>query len=101
MHLGQGIAGFLGVAFIAGTVAYSVSAPRNVDNMMNQEMASLDGKSINQAMADAKDEVRAEQCEQYSLAASETWDHAVENETLDRDTARINELDRQVERFCS
>ncbi len=101
MDLGKGIIGIIGVAFIAATVAYSVSAPRNVDNMMDQEMASLDGKSINESMADSKAEVRAEQCERYSAAAAEAWDRAVENETIDRDAIRIDELDRQVERFCN
>lgn len=101
MDLGKGLIGFIGVAFIAAVVAYSVSAPRNAENMMDQEMASLDGKSINQSIADSKAEVRAEQCERFSAMAAEAWDRAVENDTTDRDAMKIDELDRQVERFCN
>ena len=93
--------GLVGTAAIAGWVAFSVSAPRNAENMMNQEMASLDGKSINETIADSKAEVRAEQCARFSAMAAEAWDRAVENDTTDRDATRIDELDRQVERFCN
>ncbi len=100
MDLGRGIAGFVGVAFIAAVVAFSVSAPRNADDMMNQEMASLGGKSINQTMAETQAEARADQCERFSQLASDAWDKAVNNDTLERDTAKIEEMDRQAERFC-
>lgn len=101
MNIAKAGLGLVGTVVIAGWVAYSVSAPRNLDNAMNQEMTSLGGKSINQAMAETQAEVRAEQCERFSQMASEAWDRAVENETLDRDSAKIDELDRQAERFCS
>lgn len=101
MNIAKAGLGLVGTVVIAGWVAYSVSAPRNLDNAMNQEMTSLGGESINQAMAETQAEVRAEQCERFSQMASEAWDRAVENETLDRDSAKIDELDRQAERFCS
>lgn len=100
MDLGKGVIGFLGVAFIAAGVAYTVSAPRNVDNFMNQELASLDGKSPNQVMLEAKVEADRAQCETFSELAAEAWDRAVENESLERDSSKIEELDRQVERYC-
>lgn len=101
MNLVKGLAGAVGTAFIAGVVAFSVSAPRNVDNMMDQELSSLDGKSINQSIAESKAEVRADQCERYSALAAEAWDRAVENGTTDRDAAQIERLDQQVELFCN
>lgn len=101
MNLAKGLAGAVGTAFIAAVVAFSVSAPRNVDNMMDQELSSLDGKSINQSIAESKAEARADQCERFTAMASEAWDRAVENGTTDRDAGNIDHLDRQVERFCN
>lgn len=101
MNIVKGTIGLVGTVVVAGWVAYAVSAPRNVDAYMDQEMAALDGKSINQTMADAKAEADAAQCATYRDLAREQWYRSYANGTIDRDQSRIDELDRQVERFCN
>ena len=93
--------GLVGTAVIAGWVAYSVSAPRNADAYMNQEMESLDGKSINQVMVEEKDKSWAMHCERYQDLAQKQWDRSIANGTQEADADKIDELDRQVERFCN
>ena len=70
----KAILGLLGTIVIAGWVAYAVSAPRNVDNAMNQPMESLGGSSINEKISEAQEEARNAQCEQYSALANDAWD---------------------------
>jgi len=101
MNIVKGVIGLVGTVVVAGWVAYAVSAPRNVDAYMDQEMAALEGKSINQSIAEAKTEADAMQCATYRDLAREQWDRAVANGTIDRDQSRIDEIDRQVERFCN
>ena len=93
--------GLVGTAVIAGWVAYSVSAPRNADAYMNQEMESLDGKSINQVLVEEKDKAWAMHCETYQDMAQKQWDRSIANGTQAEDADRIAELDRQVERYCN
>ena len=93
--------GILGTAVIAGWVAWSVSAPCNVENAMNEPMAQLDGSSINETIRETQAEVRADQCERYTDMAQKAWDRAVERGTLDRDADRLDELYSQRDRFCS
>ncbi|MEO9462309.1 MAG: hypothetical protein ABJ242_06195 [Marinomonas sp.] len=100
MGFAKGVIAFIGTAFIAAVVAYSVSAPRNFESSMNEEMPSLGGKSINQAVKEAKAEAKREQCETFTELASEAWDRAVENDSLDRDASKIEKLDRQADRYC-
>lgn len=85
---------------IAAVVAYGVSAPRNVNNAMNEEMDALGGQSINQHVAEMRAEARSEQCERLTRMAQEAWDQAVERGTADRDALRLDEMDRQAESFC-
>lgn len=89
--------GILGTAVIAGWVAYSVSAPRNVDAYMDQDMAALDGKSINQSMAEAKAEADAEACIRFRELADAEWERSLRTGR----EADIDHLDRQVERYCN
>lgn len=100
MDFVKSVLGLVGTAAIAGWVAYSVSAPRNVDNAMNQPMEALDGKSINQTMADETARVRSEQCERFTEMANDAWDKAVDNDTLDRDADRLDQLKKEAERYC-
>lgn len=88
-------------AVIAGWVAYAVSAPRNLDNVMNEPMAALGGSSIAAEMDKAKTEAREQQCAKFQDLARDAWDRSLENDTSGRDAAEIDHLDRQVERFCS
>lgn len=97
MDIVKGALGLAGTVAIAGWVAYSVSAPRNVDNYMDQEMEALDGKSINQAMAESKAEADAVQCEQFKRLAEEEWNRSVEQNR----EADMAHLDAQVARFCN
>lgn len=97
MDIVKGALGLAGTVAIAGWVAYSVSAPRNVDNYMDQEMEALDGKSINQAMAESKAEADAVQCEQFKRLAEEEWDRSVEQNR----EADMAHLDAQIARFCN
>jgi hypothetical protein len=97
MDIVKGALGLAGTVAIAGWVAYSVSAPRNVDNYMNQEMEALDGKSINQAMAESKAEADAVQCEQFKRLAEEEWNRSVEQNR----EADMAHLDAQIARFCN
>lgn len=92
--------GLVGTAVIAGWVAFSVSAPRNFENQMNQPMASLDGKSINEEMKATQDRVRAEQCARFTALADEAWERSLDNGTSDRDQMKLDELDRQKASFC-
>lgn len=101
MSIGRGIAALAGTVAIAAVVAYAVSAPRNVDNFMNAEQTSLDGKSINETVAEAQAEANRQQCEQYTRMAEDAWNRALEQGTADRDAARLDELDSQVARFCN
>jgi len=97
----KGVIGLVGTVVVAGWVAFAVSAPRNADAHMNQEMAALDGKSINQTIVEAKTEADAMQCETYRDLAREQWDRSVANGTIERDQSKIDEIDRQVDRFCN
>lgn len=97
MDIVKGALGLAGTVAIAGWVAYSVSAPRNVDNYMDQEMEALDGKSINQAMAESKAEADAVQCEQFKRLAEEEWNRSVEQNR----EADMAHLDAQIARFCN
>lgn len=97
----KGLAGLGGTLVVAAVVAYAVSAPRNVDNFMNQEQASLGGNSINEEIAEVRDEVRQEQCATYTRMAEEAWDRAMDQGTADRDASRLDELDRQVALHCN
>ncbi|MFZ1743265.1 MAG: hypothetical protein WAT93_10445 [Pontixanthobacter sp.] len=90
----------LGTATIAGWVAFSVSAPRNFENQMNQPMAALDGKSLNQEIKATQDRVRTEQCARFTALANDAWDRSLENGTTDRDQIKLDELDRQKASFC-
>ncbi len=101
MSVIRGIVGLAGTIVIAAWVAYAVSAPRNADDLMNQEMASLDGKSINETVAEAQAEATAMQCETYQRLAQEQWDRSVANGTMDRDADKLDEIDSQVDRFCN
>lgn len=96
----RALLGILGTAVIAGWVAFSVSAPRNVDNAMNQPMEQLGGSSINETIKKSQDEARQMHCETYTDLAQKAWDRAVEQGTLDRDGDKLDELDRQKARFC-
>lgn len=100
MSIIKGLVGLVATVGIAASVAYSVSAPRNVDNMMNQPNPALGGKSINQQVAETQAQVRSEQCERFTRMAEEAWDRAMDQGTADRDAARLDDLDRQAERFC-
>ncbi|WP_336918449.1 hypothetical protein [Altererythrobacter lauratis] len=101
MSIGRGIAALAGTVAVAAVVAYAVSAPRNADNFMAQEQASLGGKSINETMAEAQADAKRQQCAQYTRAAEDAWNRAMEQGTADRDAARLDELDSQVARFCN
>lgn len=90
----------VGTAVIAGWVALSVSAPRNANAYMDQEMDALGGQSINEHMAEKKAEVDAMQCAEYSRLSQELWDRSVANGTTEADSARIDELQRQVDCYC-
>lgn len=100
MGIIKGLVGFAATVGIAASVAYSVSAPRNVDAMMNQPNPALGGKSINQELAETQARVRSDQCERFTEMANEAWDRAIEQGTSDRDAARLDEMDRQAERYC-
>lgn len=97
----KALVGIAGTAVIAGWVAFAVSAPRNVDNAMNQPMEQLGGSSINQTIKETQAEVRADQCERFTVMAQKAWDRAVEQGTLDRDADKLEEYDRQRDRFCN
>lgn len=97
----KAVASVIGTVVIAGWVAFAVSAPRNVENALNEPMASLDGSSIAAKMEETQMEVRREQCATFKAAASEAWERSLDRGTTDRDAAKIDQLDRQVERFCS
>jgi hypothetical protein len=101
MSMLRAIVGLGGTIVIAAWVAYAVSAPRTADDFMNQEMASLDGKSINETVAEARADANAMQCETYRRLAQEQWDKSVTNGTTDRDADKLDEIDRQVDRFCN
>lgn len=96
----RGIIGLVATIFIAAVVAYSVSAPRNVDNFMNAEVAALDGKSIGDSIAEAQTEARQAQCDSFTRSAEDAWNRSIEQGTTDRDAANLDELDQQVARFC-
>ena len=96
MNFAKGALGLLGTVVVAGWVAYSVSAPRNVENAMNQGMASLDGKSINQVMAESKAEAYAIQCEEAKRHADEEWSRSIEQNR----PARMEQFDSLIARYC-
>lgn len=101
MNAAKGLLSLIGTAVIAGWVAYAVSAPRNVENAMNEPMAQLDGSSINETIEQVHNETRSMHCERYRDLAQEAWDRSVENGTTERDQIKLDELDRQVQRFCN
>lgn len=100
MSLIKGIFGLIATVWIAAMVAYAVSAPRTVDQAMNVPNPALGGKSINQQVAETQAEVRSQQCEQMTRMAEDAWNQAMDQGTADRDAARLDEMDRQAERFC-
>ena len=97
----KGLVGLAATVGIAAVVAYSVSAPRNVDDVLNQEMDALGGQSINEQIAETQAEVAAEQCVAYTRRAEEAWDRAMGQGTADRDAATLDELDAAAARFCN
>ncbi len=97
----RALLGIVGTALIAGWVAFSVSASRNVDNGMNQPMAQLGGSSINESVKETQASIRADQCERFTVMAQDAWDRAVDQGTLERDADTIAEYDRQRDQFCS
>lgn len=100
MNGAKALVSLAGTAVIAGWVAFSISAPRNVDNALNAPMASLDGSSIAEQMEQSRLDVRQDQCARYKDLANEAWERSMDNGTTDRDTAKIDRLDDQVKRFC-
>ena len=97
MNHAKAALGLLGTVVIAGWVAYSVSAPRNVDNFFEQEQESLGGKNVNEVMAESKAEADAVQCEQYKRLAEDEWNRSVEQGR----PADMAYLDDQIARFCN
>ena len=100
MGIIKGLVGLAATAAIAAAVAYSVSAPRNFENMMNDPNPALGGKSINQELAETQARVRSDQCERFTQMAKDAWDRSIDQGTSDRDAAQLDELDRQAERYC-
>ena len=94
------IVGVLATAWIAAVVAYSVSAPRNLENLMDEPNPALGGQSLNQEMAAAQAKVRSEQCEEVTRRAENARNNAINQGTLDQDAARLDELDQLVEEYC-
>lgn len=92
----KAIAGIIGTVVIAGWVAYAVSAPRNFENTMNQDMAVLDGKSINEVAQESRREALAMQCDEFRRLADKEWDRAIE-QGREPDMA---EYDAQIARAC-
>ena len=101
MDLVKGLVGLAATVGIAAVVAYSVSAPRNVHDVLNQEMEALGGQSINEQIAETQTEVAAEQCVAYTRRAEEAWDRAMDQGTVDRDASTLDELDAAAARFCN
>ena len=92
---------FLFGTFWLGWVAYmALSVPTDVDDAMSQPMEALDGSTIGEEIKKSQAEARQMNCETYRGLHSTAWDRAVENNTLDRDADRIEELERQVSRYC-
>ena len=52
-------------------------------------------------MLKAKKEAYAVQCAEIRAAAAESWERSLENGTIDQDQSRLDELDRQADRFCN
>lgn len=100
MSIIKAILGLVATVWIAAAVAYSVSAPRSVEAVMDQPNPALGGKSINQQVAETQAQVRSDQCERFTRMAQDAWDRAIEQGTTDRDAANLDELDRQAERYC-
>ena len=94
------IVGVLATVWIAAVVAYSVSAPRNVESLMNEPNPALGGQSLNQEMAAAQAKVLSEQCEQVTRSAESARNRAIDRGTTDQDEARLDELDRLAEEYC-
>lgn len=94
------IVGALAVAWIAAVVAYSVSAPRNVEDLMHEPNPGLGGQSLNQQMAASQAKVRSEQCAEVTRLAESARNTAIDRETTDQDAARLDELDRLAEEYC-
>jgi hypothetical protein len=85
----KAILSLTGTVVIAGWVAYSVSAPRNVENVLNEPLASLDGGTIAGQMQQAQSDMRTAQCIEFREAAQQAWDRSLDNGTYDRDAAKI------------
>ena len=101
MNAVKAIVGLLGTVVIAGWVAYAISTPRNFENAMNDPVAALDGTSVGAELSEQMKAARSEQCARFTAMASEAWDKAVDNDTLDRDQAKLDEYDRQAARYCA
>lgn len=101
MNAYKAIASVVGTVVIAGWVAYAVSAPRNADAVLNQEMEALGGQTINEHMATVQAEAAREQCETFTRLAEDGWNRAMDQGTVDRDADRLDELDAQVARYCN
>lgn len=97
----KGAIGLVATVAIAAVVAYGVSAPRNVDNMMNQDMAALDGRSMNDHMAEAHAKAADERCAKFTEMAEQAWDRAIEQGTDEREADTLDELDLQVDQHCN
>ena len=100
MQLVKGIASLIATAWIAAVATYSVSAPRNLEDLMNEPNPALGGQSLNQQMAASQAKVRSEQCEQVTRQAERAWDRATSQGTVDRDSDKLDELDRLTEEYC-
>ena len=66
----KGVIGLVATVAIAAVVAYGVSAPRNVDAVMNQDMAALGGRSMNDHMAEAYTKAADERCAKFTEMAA-------------------------------
>ncbi|MGB5779234.1 MAG: hypothetical protein WBH10_09180 [Allopontixanthobacter sediminis] len=97
----KGVIGLVATVAIAAVVAYGVSAPRNVDAVMNQDMAALGGRSMNDHMAEAYTKAADERCAKFTEMAEQAWDRAIEQGTDERDADTLDELDRQVDQHCN
>ena len=64
---------------------------------IGERAEAIGERHINAAM----EEQRALQCERYTRQAKDAWDRAVTNGTLDRDSARIDDLDLKRDTFCN
>ena len=92
---------FLFGTFWLGWFAYmALVVPSDVDAALEQPMEAIEISSIGAELKKAQADARQQQCDQYQVVLAQTWDRAVERDTLERDADKIDELERNVERFC-